>query len=321
LTFTFFLPKFWSSSFLPLFITLISIGDMRIQHRLEFLAVQATAWIARLLPLRLAIGLGRVLGWFAFEALLIRRSVTLENLRCAYPQQPRWWIRKTAGSCYRHFGRVVVELARLPIMNAQWVEKFVEIRGRDVLDRCLKQGKGGIVLSGHLGNWEIMGASAAVLGYPITYIVTTQRNKGVEAWMDNLRKAKGIEIIKTHDSPKRMIQALKNNRLMAVLSDQDAHEDGEFVPFFGRPASTPRGGPVLHLKTGASLLFGYAVGLPKGKWQIIYEDIPLQSNQEDIKEAVTQLLTYATGRLEQEIRNHPEQWLWMHRRWKTQPQQ
>jgi KDO2-lipid IV(A) lauroyltransferase len=286
---------------------------------LEYYGVWIFAWMARQLPLGWAIGLGYGLGWFGFQVLRIRRSVTLDNLRQAYPQQPQWWIRRTACACYRHFGRVAVELARLPKMNVQWVEKQVEIRGREVLNRCLEQGKGGIVLSGHLGNWEIMGASAAVLGYPITYIVTTQRNKVVEAWIDNLRREKGIEIIKTHDSPKRMIQALRNNRLMAVLSDQDAHKDGEFIPFFGRLASTPRGGPVLHLKTGASLMFGYAVGLPGGKWQITYEDIPAVKDETNINEAVTQLLTHATGRLEQEIRKHPEQWLWMHRRWKTQP--
>jgi KDO2-lipid IV(A) lauroyltransferase len=294
---------------------------MKFQHQLEFYGVRIIAWIARQLPLQLAIALGRVLGWFVFEVLRIRRLITMENLRRAYPQQPQWWIRKTAGACYRHFGRVAVELARLPKMDVHWVEKHVEIIGREVLDRCLERGKGGIVLSGHLGNWEIMGAAAAVIGYPITYIVTTQRNKGVEAWIDNLRREKGIEIIKTHDSPKRMIQALRNNHLMAVLSDQDAHEDGEFIPFFGRPASTPRGGPVLHLKTCASLMFGYAVGLPGGKWQITYKDIPEANDEISTNEAVTHLLTHATGRLEQEIRKHPKQWLWMHRRWKTQPPQ
>jgi KDO2-lipid IV(A) lauroyltransferase len=141
----------------------------------------------------------------------------------------------------------------------------------------------------------------------------------VEALIDNLRRGRNIDIIKTHDSPKKMIQALKNNRLLAVLSDQDAHEDGEFVPFFGRPASTPRGGPVLHLKTGATLMFGYATGLPGGKWQVAFEEIPASPEHLDTNEKIKIMLTHATERLEQEIRKHPEQWLWMHKRWKTQP--
>ncbi len=292
---------------------------MKFRHRLEFLVVRLLAWVACLLPLPIAIAMGRGLGWIGFSLLRIRRQVTLDNLGVAYPDKSEIWVRKTAGACYRHFGRVAVELARLPKLNHRWIERNLDFRGREVLDRCLEKGRGGIVLSGHFGNWEIMGATASVLGYPITYIVTTQRNKGVEALIDNLRRGMNIEIIKTHDSPKMIIQALKNNRLLAVLSDQDAHEDGEFVTFFGRPASTPRGGPVLHLKTGAALIFGYATGLPGGKWQVTFEEIPAPPNDLDTNAKVKSLLTNATERLEQEVRKNPEQWLWMHRRWKTQP--
>ncbi len=292
---------------------------MKFRHRLEFLLARLLAWVALVLPSTIAIAMGRGLGWMGFSLLRIRRQVTLDNLKNAYPDRSASWIRKTAGACYRHFGRVAVELARLPKLNPRWIERNMDFRGSDVLDRCLENGNGGIVLSGHFGNWEIMGATAAVMGYPITYIVTTQRNKDVETLIDNLRRGKNIEIIKTHDSPKIIIQALKNNRLLAVLSDQDAHQDGEFVPFFGRPASTPRGGPVLHLKTGAELIFGYATGLPGGKWQVTFEEIPAPPNDLDTNTKVKALLAYATERLEQEVRKNPEQWLWMHRRWKTQP--
>jgi KDO2-lipid IV(A) lauroyltransferase len=292
---------------------------MNFRHRLEFLFTRFLAWVARILPLSIAIDMGQTLGWIGFSLLRIRRQVTLENLRFAFPDKSELWVKKTAGACYRHFGRVAVELARLPKLNHRWIERNIDFRGRDVLEHCLGKDRGSIVLSGHFGNWEIMGATTAAMGFPISYIVTTQRNKGVEALIDNLRRGKNIEIIKTHDSPKKMIQALKNNRLLAVLSDQDAHEDGEFVPFFGRPASTPRGGPVLHLKTGSTLMFGYATGLPKGKWQVTFEEIPAPPSHLNINEKVKAILTHATERLEQEIRKHPEQWLWMHQRWKTQP--
>jgi len=292
---------------------------MTFRHHLEFIGVRVLAWMARLMPLTLAIALGRGLGWVAFAVIGIRRSVTLENLGKAFPDRTEEWIRRTAGACYRHFGRVGVELARLPKLDVQWIEKYVDILGRDVLDRSQARGKGGVVMSGHLGNWEIMGASPSVLGYPVTYIVTTQRNKAVERWMDELRAGRGIEIIKTHDNPIRMIRSLKKNRLIAVLCDQDAHEDGEFIPFFGRLASTPRGGAVLQLKTDASPIFCYATGLPRGRWRITFEDIPVPQEGMDRKDAETAVLTYVTRRLQEEIRKHPEQWLWMHRRWKTQP--
>jgi KDO2-lipid IV(A) lauroyltransferase len=292
---------------------------MAFRHRLEYICVLIVAWIARQLPLNLAIAMGQSLGWLAYSVLGIRRTVTLENLRYAYPNKPDKWVKDTAGACYRHFGRVAVEMARLPKLTPGWIEKHVEFVRKDILDRSLEQGKGVVVFSGHLGNWEIMGAAVAVLGYPATYIVTTQRNKGVEAWMDDLRRSRGVEIIKTHDSPRLMIKALRDNRLLAVLFDQDAHQDGEFVPFFGRMASTPRGGAVLQQKTKASPIFCHATGLPRGKWRITFEDIPPFDSNLETTQAVKKLLTYVTARLEQQIRKHPEQWLWMHRRWKTQP--
>lgn len=291
---------------------------MTFQHRLEYLGVQLVAWIARLLPLRLAIALGRGLGWFVYAVLGIRRSVTLDNLRQAYPAQTEEWIQDTAKGCYRHFGRVAIEMARLPKMDVGWIEKHVEFHGKDILDRSRARGKGGVFFSGHFGNWEIMGAAVSLLGYPVSYIATTQRNKTIEQWMDDLRRGRNVGIIKTHDSPRLMIQALKDNRLLAVLSDQDAHEDGEFVNFFGRAASVPRGGAVLQQKTDAMPIFCYATGLPGGKWRVHLEEIPLSSDV-DTKENVTSLLTIVTGRLEEEIRKHPDQWLWMHRRWKTRP--
>ena len=292
---------------------------MTFQHNIEYFGVLAVAWFARILPQTLAINMGKGIGWSAYAMLGIRRSVTHDNLRQAFPDKPEQWIRRTARACYQHFGRVAVELARLPKMDLRWIEKNVEFRGQDVLDRSQARGKGGVVMSGHIGNWEIMGATVAVLGYPATYIVTTQRNKAVERWMDNLRAGRGIQIIKTHDSAIRMIRALKKNRIIAVLSDQDAHEDGVFVPFFGRLASTPRGGAVLQLKTDASPIFCFSTGLPGGKWQITLEDIPVPGEGIDMKDAEIQLLTYVTERLEEEIRKRPGQWLWMHRRWKTPP--
>lgn len=318
LTFTILIPKFLLVP-LPSYFDSDGLQFMTIQHRLEFLGVQMVAQVARLLPLAVAVALGQGLGWIGFRLIGIRRSVALDNLRKAFPDQPEKWLNRTASACYQHFGRVGVELARLPKLDARWIESHVEIRGRDVLDRSQARGLGGVVMSGHLGNWEIMGASPSVLGYPVTYIVTTQRNKAVERWMDSLRASRGIEIIKTHDNPIRVIRSLKKNRLVAILCDQDAHEDGEFVTFFGRPASTPRGGAVLQLKTDASPIFCYATALPKGKWRITFEDIPIPEGDGDKKDTETAVLRYVTKRLEEEIRKHPEQWLWMHRRWKTQP--
>ncbi len=170
------------------------------------------------------------------------------------------------------------------------------------------------MVSGHLGNWEIGGYMAALRGIPSTFIVTTQKNKLIEAKLDSYRAGCGAEIVKRRVATKGILSALKRKRMVDILIDQDAHEDGAFVPFFGRLASTPRGPAVLHLRTGAPLIFGYTTRLPGERYRLHYERI----DSTGITDA-DELTAIMTHKLETAIRIHPEQWFWMHRRWKTLP--
>lgn len=183
-----------------------------------------------------------------------------------------------------------------------------------MLDEAMAEGKGCIMVSGHMGNWEIGGCLAAARGIPTTFVVTTQRNKLIEAKLDRYREASGAEIVKRRVATKGVLSALKRKRMVAILIDQDAHEDGAFVPFFGRPASTPRGPAVFQLRTGAPLVFAYSIRLPGERYRIHYERI----QTEGITDA-DELTALLTSKLEAAIRIRPEQWFWMHRRWKTRP--
>jgi KDO2-lipid IV(A) lauroyltransferase len=249
----------------------------------------------------------------------IRVAVAEENLSLAFPDLPIAEINQLSRGCYRHFGALLAEFARLPLLHKETVHELVDFEHLKIMDEALQRGKGGVVVSGHLGNWELMGSAAAVLGYPVTYVVTGQENERVERLMDQLRQSTGIHIIKRRDALKEVIKALKGNKLVAILSDQDAGEAGAFVPFFGRPASTPRGAAVFCLRTGASMIFveSYRQGL--GRLKVIFESIPLDDLPEDREEAIQEVVRRYTSRLEQAVRRHPEQWFWMHRRWKTRP--
>jgi len=187
------------------------------------------------------------------------------------------------------------------------------------MDQARAAGAGVVVVSGHFGNWELMGASIAILGYPASYVVTRQENELVERQMDNLRRSAGIEIIKRRDAAKGVLKALKQNRLVAILSDQDAHEAGAFVPFFGRPASTPRGAALFALRTGAALIFAESYRQGLGRLRVVFDRIPMQDLPAERDAAVFELVRRFTARLEDAVRRHPQQWFWMHRRWKTRP--
>ncbi|TKJ41756.1 hypothetical protein CEE37_04085 [candidate division LCP-89 bacterium B3_LCP] len=289
-----------------------------IRHNLESILLRSIAAFMRFLSRNASIRLGELLGDVVYR-IGIRTDVTRDNLRRAFPEKSPEEIEDIVRNCYRHFGAVLSEFARLPLLRKQNVPNLVETDDRHVLDEALKAGKGGIVVSGHLGNWELMGASSSVLGLPVNYVVTDQQNPNVTVFMDQLRQSSGVKIIKRRDAIKGVLKAMKNNELVAILSDQDAHEAGAFVPFFGRLASTPRGAAMFSLRTGAPLIFVESYRQGMGRLKVIHEFISDKDLPLDRDDAIGELTHRFTARLEEAVRCHPEQWFWMHRRWKSSP--
>jgi KDO2-lipid IV(A) lauroyltransferase len=285
----------------------------RLSHRIEYLATLLIGSLLRYLPRRARSAFGAGLGQLMYF-IGLRRKVTLNNLSLAFPTLPDRALRVTAARTYRHFGRVAASLSVVPLLKAEDVGRWIHADGSDVLLQVLDEGKGGIVYSGHLGNWEIMGAISARLGLPVSFVVARQSNERVEALMDRYRQSAGIEIIKRAHAVRGVLSALQRNRLVAMLIDQDAHEDGAFVPFFGRLASTPRGPAVFHLRTGAPLIFAHCVRLPRERYRIRFSRTDTAAFDDADK-----LTAHMTAKLEAAIRETPEQWFWMHRRWKTRP--
>jgi len=290
----------------------------RWRHTLENFTLSCFGTVFRRLPRSFSIRLGESLAGLVYR-LGIRVAVTQDNLEHAFPDLDQRQLRKIARACYRHFGALLAEFARLPLVKRDNLLDLVEIVDAHILDQAHAAGAGVVVVSGHLGNWELMGASIANLGYPASYVVTRQENELVERQMDDLRRGEGIEIIKRRDAAKGVLRALRQNRVVAILSDQDAHEAGAFVPFFGRPASTPRGAALFALRTGAALIFAESCRQDLGKLRVIFERIRTDDLPQDRDAAVYELVRRFTARLEDAVRRHPEQWFWMHRRWKTRP--
>lgn len=284
-----------------------------LSHRFQYIIILLLISILRVLPRRTRGWVGNALGQVAYFTG-IRRNVVLDNLKHAFPGIPDKAAKATAAKVYRHFGTVAASIVGFAGLNKSAINRWVFVENGEVLDEALAEGKGCIMVSGHLGNWEIGGYLVAARGIPSTFVVTTQRNKLIEAKFDRIRATSGAEIVKRRVATKGVLSALKRKRLVAILIDQDAHEDGAFVPFFGRPASTPRGPAVFHLRTGAPLIFGYATRLPGERYRMHYERI--DSTGITDADELTALLTH---KLETAIRIRPEQWFWMHRRWKTLP--
>ncbi len=302
-----------------------------LKHRVEYLGVRlATGFIGRM-PTFLRVFMGRRLGDLAFSVLRIRRRVTLENLRYAFPEWDESRRLEVAQNCYRHFGVVFLDFTRLPRMSPAEFEAHVEIENEEALRALTEGGRGGVLASAHIGNWEVLGARVACAGYPIWVAVRKQSNRLVDQFVTQAREATGMRVLKTDEGFRRMLRTVRNGEFITLLFDQDAGRNGVFLPFFGRPASTSQGPARFARMAKAPIVMGFAIRQPDGRYrarligpfELPAEEEPAASRvgetSGDSSNAEKKLLEEMVGQLEDVIRSHPEQWFWMHRRWKTQP--
>jgi len=292
----------------------------KIRHRIEYTGVKLIYFLNKFIPYKIAIFLADCTAFFAYYVIGMRKQVTIENLRNAFPEKNDRQIKRIALAAYKQFARMLFEYVRLPHFKNKDIKNMFEFKNEHILKKSQEKGRGAIIVSGHFGSWELMGAEIARRGYPIYFLVGEQHNKLVDNLMNKLRQDKGIGIIKMGVAARGVLKALKNNNFVALLSDQDAGKNGVFVNFFNREASTPGGTAAFALKTKTDVIFTAAVR--KGKYnhicyfeKIDYNDI----NEKNDTEAVTELTQRYTSKLEEYIRKYPDHWFWMHRRWKTKP--
>lgn len=290
----------------------------RIRHRIEYLSTAALSTFLQILPYRTSICLGSFLGDLAFSLFRIRRKVTIDNLKRAFGQRySENEIKKVAREAYRNIGRGFVEYAIFPALSKKSLDKLVKFEGLENVDQTLKNKKGAVLVAGHFGSWELMGAAFRQKGYPIDFLVGEQHNLLVDNLMNRYRQLMGIGIIKMGTATRGVIKALRNNRFVAMLSDQDAGKDGTVVNFFGYPASTPKGPAAFALKTGAPIIMGFIIRQNNRRQKIIFEE-PISIRKSNSKDENIKNLTQAyTTILEDYIRRYPDHWFWPHRRWKS----
>jgi KDO2-lipid IV(A) lauroyltransferase len=284
-------------------------------HAFETLLVQALAGAVRTLSWERSLALGERLGDLAHR-LKLRRRVAEDNLARAFPERTPRERAAILRAHYRELGRVVVEYARLAeLARAPRGRVVAEVRGAEHLEAA--RGRGAILLSGHFGNFELLGA---VLGQmnPVDEIVRPLSNPGVEAILARQRAGAGLTSISADRGIRRVFESLRAGRWVAMVGDQDARRHGVFVPFLNRPASTALGPARIALATGAPIIMGFVTRAADRRLVLDVEP-PLAIAEPDAPDAALRLTALHSARLEAQVRAHPEMWFWLHRRWKTQP--
>ncbi len=291
-----------------------------LRHRLEFALYRLFAFLGRTLPEGWALAVGGWGGWLAGEVVGIRRGVVEEQLRQAFPDAGAPWRRRVRQACYRHFGREAVALLRLGRLGADQIRERTTVEGLEALQEAVTAGRGVILVTGHLGNWEIGGAALAARGIPLEVVAQRQRNPLFQDELERTRRRLGLRVILRGDAPREVLRALRKGKVVAILGDQDARRAGIFVDFFGRPASTARGPALFCLRTGAPLFLGVAFREEDlgQRYRVVLERVPFSASG-DLEADLRRLTELHTRLLEARVRQVPEQYFWLHRRWKTRP--
>jgi len=291
-----------------------------LQDWLEHLCIVGFVIGTRLLPASVSVWIAGFLGKIAFDMIGFRRKVTLSNLgnRLAGGRSDGQ-LEDIGRRSYMHFGMGVAEFVRVPAVNRSYVDRYIRLDGLEHLDRALEGKKGAVLVTGHFGSWELMGRALVLSGYPMKFIVGVQRNPLVQDMMNDIRRSAGVGVVEP-DSLLKITRSLRANSFVAMLSDQDAGPFGAFVDFFGEKASTPQGAARLAMMTGAPVIPGFIIRLGGLRHRVVIErpiEIPAGLGRE---EAVMEITQGFTAVIERYAREHPDHYLWAHRRWKTRPQ-
>lgn len=291
-----------------------------LEHRVEFGAFRLASALIGVLPERLALSLAGLLGSLAGEVLRIRRVHVDHHLETAFPDATPEWRRRVARASYRHLAREAVATFRLSNWSPDHVRRRTTVRGLHGLKAALEEGRGAIVITGHLGNWEIGGAALAARGMSIDAVVFPQNNPLFDRHLTDARARLGITVIAKADAGRMVLESLRKGRVVALVADQNVRTRPVFVEFFGVPAATAKGPAVFALRTRAPVFFGVALREPgwPAHYRVLIEPVPV-ARTGALKSDVLSLTRAHVALLEDHVRHAPEQYFWLHRRWKTRP--
>ncbi len=285
---------------------------------ITYLILKGFSFFINLLPEDLALWIGRRLGNGMYYLDFEHRKVAIQNLHIAFGQErSEGEIRSIAKKNFQNLGMMMIEFFRIPKMDVKTFKKRVKIEGLEEALRLLEKGKGALLLLSHFGNWELMGLMSKVIGNPIMVIAKPlKKNQRLDQFLTKIRNVAGLEVVSSIKASRKVIRALSQNRVVGILIDQRAkRSEGIWAEFFGRKAPTTPSLAVLAMKTDAPVLPVFMIRNGFQKHRLLIKE-PLELIRTgDIKKDVEANTQLFNDTLESMVRQYPDQWFWVHRRW------
>ena len=274
------------------------------------------------LPRPIAGPAAQAFAWCGFHLAKRQRQTGHRNLEMAFPQMPATERDRILRGCFQNLGRLLVEFSHFPQLNRSNISRYVIVDGFENYEEGIRRGKGVIYLTGHMGAWELGSFSQSIYGYPLKFVVRPIANPRVDSLISHYRTLGGNAPIQRRSAGREILQALRHNEAVGILFDQNTTDDeGVFAEFFGIPAATTPAIATFALRTGAAVVPAFLFWDKSIRKHRLTFDPPLDlidtgEKAHDIVENTRRFNKVLEGY----VRRYPDQWLWIHRRWKTRPE-
>lgn len=279
-------------------------------------------FIALRIPLKAAYAIAVFISELHYLSSSADRNAVWENLKVIFPDKSNKEIRGIRRRMFRNFAKYLADFFRFPKVDKEYIRDNVKIENIHYFDQALKRGKGVIVITAHLGNWELGGGVIALSGYPFWVVALSHENQKVNEFFISQRQSKGIQVIPLGSAARQCLNLLKENKMVALVGDRDFTEKGIKVDFFGRETFLPLGPAFLSMKTQSSIVMGFMLRNPDDTFTLtIHKPIELNineqntQNQQNKEEYLLKIIDSYKGVIEDYIREYPDQWYMFRRFW------
>jgi KDO2-lipid IV(A) lauroyltransferase len=287
------------------------------KNNIEYIFFVGFSKIFQVLGLRISRRLAGLVAFIFYYIVQMRKSTVIKNLEIAFPEYSEKEVKEISYKVYKSFSIFLVEILVFPKLKREKLELEAEFSDPELIVKKFNEEKGLIILSAHFGNWEVIPPNiSSKVGLPGLTIVKPLRNPYVDKWMNNLRTRFNNEVIPLGISLRKTYQSLKEKKMIGIAADQRGPEEGAKVQFFNTEIPVFNGPAVLSLKTGAPILSLLAVRQKNYRYKIVVKEIDCKNLPENYEDKVIELTQRHTSYLESMIRKYPEQWFWMHKKWK-----
>ncbi|BDG03285.1 lysophospholipid acyltransferase family protein [Anaeromyxobacter oryzae] len=295
----------------------------QIKRRARSVLVRFAVRLLGFLPLGPALALGGFAGAVAHRLAWKTRGVALAHLALAFPEKSEAEREAIARGMFVHLARSALELAAIRSFDDR-LDAYVELSPPTLLKDVIARGRGMVFVTGHVGSWELLARRIARAGIQNAVIAKASADAALNTMAERFRAEGGVTTLwrENPDTGRAIIRTFRQGKALGLLIDQDTNVQGVFVPFFGRLAFTPRAAADLAIRFGAPVVVGtiHRKGPHPGDGHLLtVTEIPFSSDPPDREAEVVRLTAACSAALEAAIRRHPEEWVWMHERWKTRP--